>query len=122
MCRRQDGAQHVGRPVDAQGVDAEDDEVRAVHGFVQAVVGVGDDGRRKREVEFGMPAGFVDFLDDVAVQVGADEADLVAVVREGCAECAAHEACAEDDDMCHAMPSGWYWCWSRFVMVDADLG
>ena len=50
-----------------------------------------------------MLAGFAGVLNDFAVEGGADETDLVAVVRGGDTDGAAHHACADDGDDAHGM-------------------
>jgi hypothetical protein len=62
-------------------------------------------GSRELSVKTGMDAGRADRVDDLAIEVGSDQPDVVAVVGQRHRECRAHHARPEDDDRAHAPAS-----------------
>lgn len=99
------GAQQPGElltgPLDAEGVDTAHHEVDALEGLVGVLELVGLGALGHLELQIGVDAGLLDRVDDLAVQVGADQTDRVPVVGEGGGQGRGHDAGAEHDECRH---------------------
>ena len=109
---RQDGLARLGQPgqllagpLDAEGVDAAHDDVGALDGLGRLGEVVGLDGLGDLETQHRVGAVLLDGIDDLVVEMGSDQVDLVAVLggREG--EGGRHDARAQDCDLGHDAPS-----------------
>ena len=92
-------------PVHTERVDAAHDDVGPLDGFGSVSKVIGLDAFVDLELENRMLPGGLDGINDLVIEVGADETDVIAVLDSGEGQCGSHDARTEHCNLEHLRTS-----------------